>query len=762
MDTVGLILSIGELNAVLHNVASLGEFLKSCAGIVSRHLGASVCSIYIYDSPAETLTLKATIGLNQDLVDTVALKLGEGLSGMVMQDLKPVNLTNCSLHPNYRFFPGLLEENYEAFLAVPIQRGKERIGVLVVQRKNEHPFSPEDEIALRAVGNQLAAMIEYTRLLMKSAASPQTQGDTHPAVSEASIPCPLFIKGKSGSKGFTFAPVIMDEKHRSIELMLAMALAKPGSLQDFEDALEKTIFQLTKYQARVEEQLADAASLVFAAHLLLLNDVAFTGKMREKIALGSHPADAVATIAKEYVVLFDAQQDPYLRQKSDDIRDIALRILACLAPQSAADSFSTKGRIVVARELLPSDILVLVSQGVSGILLVNGGVTSHTAILARSLKVPLVYADVPQLLSLPAETTAIIDADSGNIYLNPTPEILSPFRIRAQRAAALKSSIKGCVPGTTHTLDNIIITLSATVNLISDVADSVAVGADGIGLYRTEFPFIIRSSFPSEEEQYVVYRKVVDGMPSCPVTFRTLDIGGDKILAYFNTYSERNPFLGMRSLRFCLSHPDVFKQQIRAILRAGAGKHIKVMFPMVSSVDELLAALDMLSECQHELEKSNLDFNRSPQIGTMIEIPSVLDILDELAGYVDFFSLGTNDFIQYMLAVDRTNEKVAQYYCAHHPAVLRAIKRVAEAAIRNNCSLSICGDMAHQIEYLPFFLGCGVREFCIDPQYFPAVRAAFSSMSSSEAQKETQALLHCATIAQTSKIIQTHISVAPE
>jgi phosphotransferase system enzyme I (PtsP) len=337
-------------------------------------------------------------------------------------------------------------------------------------------------------------------------------------------------------------------------------------------------------------------------------------------------------------------------------------------------------------------------------------------------------------------TPVLLDADVGNLYVRPGQEVLSRFEARDLAGEALAFD-PGMLRRPAATSDGTRINLAININLLSDVSRVGQAQYDGVGLYRTEFPFMIRSTFPSEEEQFVIYRKLINDVKGLPVTFRTLDIGGDKVLSYYQGVREENPFLGMRSIRFSLRHPDIFRQQIRAILRAGHESPLRLMFPMISSLDELRESREMVSRCIDELSAEGIEFNREPLIGIMVEIPSVIPIIRELAAESGFFSVGTNDLIQYTLAVDRTNEKVADMYVPHHPAILRSLKAIADAAIEAGIEASVCGDMAIEPRYIPFLLGIGMRSLSIDPQYMPAIKKAIAAIAIDDARALAEAML---------------------
>jgi phosphotransferase system enzyme I (PtsP) len=307
----------------------------------------------------------------------------------------------------------------------------------------------------------------------------------------------------------------------------------------------------------------------------------------------------------------------------------------------------------------------------------------------------------------------------------------------------------------TATTDGVRVQLMANINLLSDLKVACGLNCDGVGLYRTEFPFLIRTTFPTEAEQHVIYRKLVEAMHDKPVTFRTLDAGGDKILSYYHDIQEQNPAMGMRSIRFSLRNKAIFLEQLRAILRAGAGAELRIMFPMISSVDEFHQARDAVSEAIEQLEKQGIEHHEKPKLGMMVELPSVIDLIDDFAREAEFFSIGTNDFIQFMLGVDRTNESVADFYLPHHPAVLRALNRIVHGVLEHGREISICGDMAHQPQYIPFLLGIGVQAFSVDPVYLLRTQQVITTTSLGYAQSLARSVLAQSRIGDVAALLQT-------
>ena len=385
---------------------------------------------------------------------------------------------------------------------------------------------------------------------------------------------------------------------------------------------------------------------------------------------------------------------------------------------------------------------MLGSEKAVGVLLVSGGITAHISILAQSLKIPLVIIDFPDLIKTGTPLPLIIDGDTGKICINPNTEIMNEFREFQKNNKPPENRILKAITRTNCGKE---IGLLTNINLIPDLEDAVKMNASGIGLYRTEFPFLLRNSFPTEEEQYSVYKQIIKLSGDMPVTFRTLDVGGDKILSYYRDYKEENPFLGLRSIRFSLQNPAIFRSQIRAILRAAGKKRIKLMFPMISTMEELKTAKEMVMQSFEDLSDSG-DNPVMPEIGAMIEIPSLLAILDHVCEEVDFLSIGTNDFIQYMLAVDRNNEKLKDYYTPHNPSILRGLKMISDASKRHKIDLTVCGEMAHQKEYIPFLLGIGIENLSVSTSFLYDTQQAISEVRLEDAKSMAEEILNHSSI----------------
>jgi len=754
LDGEQLLYDINELNHLFRESASIETLLNKAVEMAAQRTSSAVCSIYLYNPQEQELTLRATKGLNPESVGHVRLKLGQGLTGLALKEMRPVCETDASRNPNYKYFPGIFEEQYDAFLAVPIARGVSRLGVLVLQRTTGQSFCEEDITALETVTSQLANIIENAQFLL----------GMHEPRREPLREAPpelKFIKGKAASEGFAYAPSMLLAHENTLGRFLHYDAGKTWSLEDFRKAVTATESQLEELQEQVEQKLSDAASLIFAAHLMILKDKEFIGKITRRIEDGANAPAAIAGVATDYMQTLLAGNNAYMREKINDIEDLAVRLINNLV-REGEDISVHKDHVVVTQGLFPSDLLKLASEGAKGIVLVGGGVTAHISILARSLDIPMVIVNAHELLNLSDGMPVLVDAEVGNVFIDPDDSILERFGSQ-QRARLTLDEQKRLMKPFTATTDGYRVQLMANINLLSDLKIATALNCDGVGLYRTEFPFLIRTTFPTEAEQYVIYRKLVEAMQDKPVTFRTLDAGGDKILSYYHDIQEQNPAMGMRSIRFTLRNKPVFIEQLRAMLRAGVGADLRIMFPMISSVDEFHQARDVVYEAIEQLEKQGIEHHEKPKLGMMVELPSVVDLIGDLAPDVEFFSIGTNDFIQFMLGVDRTNESVADFYLPHHPAVLRALSRIVYSALEHGRDISICGDMAHQSEYIPFLLGIGLRAFSVDPIYLLRTQQVITTTSLGYAQSLARSVLAQSRIGDIAALLNTQtMARAPE
>ena len=729
--SLDLIFNVAELARLFEYSEGLGSFLQRVVDTIAEHLSADVCSVYLYDSEGCELTLTATVGLAPDSVGNVKLKPGEGITGTAVKELRALRVGHGHEHPAFKFFEGIDEEKYEAFLAVPIMRGREAIGALTVQHRQQNYFTAEDGKALSAIAAQLASTIEQARFLLQ-AENIESGGR---ASDKGERLCPGFIKGQAGTSGIGHgqATVLVEKSGDYLEDVYTRAAEKESTLADFESALKKTHAQISELENMLEDRLGEeSAALVFSGHQLMLADEGFSGYIRRQISEGVSPARATKDAVDKYVNIFSESKNPVLQEKTQDIRDLGYRLLTNLSGD-AGTARDYENCVVIAKELLPSDIVKLVAQGVAGMVLLSGSLTSHVSVLAKSLELPLVVAGEDRLLNVGSGTEIIVDAYQGNVFVAPTEDIRNQYQELMQSKETLAEEADDIL-AETKTADGTRVHLTANINLCSDLPVAKRLKAEGVGLYRSEFPFIIRNNFPSEEEQLAVYKRILNEMEEKKVVFRTLDIGGDKVVSYAPSLEGNNPFMGLRAIRFSLKNRDIFSQQLRALLRAAAGRSLYVMFPMISSVDDFKTSKDLLVKCQEELWQEGVPCSKDIHTGLMVELPSAVTLIDVLAEEADFLSIGSNDLIQYLLAVDRTNQNTADFYNPFHPAVLRALQKIVEIGDFHKKPVSICGEIASEPRMIPFLLGIGLRIFSIDPRCLPQLQRIISTVKTADTE----------------------------
>ena len=512
----------------------------------------------------------------------------------------------------------------------------------------------------------------------------------------------------------------------------------------FEAALIQTRMQILQMQQRIAESIGAKDAAIFDAHLLVVEDRTLIDEVLHKLETDLCNVEWVfQEVATRYAETLSKIDDPYLRERAVDIQDVTKRVIRNLqgkAPKKFLDL--TEPHILIAHNLTPSDTASMNREHVLGIATDLGSRTSHTAIMARSLNIPAIVGLHDITAKLETGQEVLLDGTDGMLIVDPAPESLAHYAQIESRRARVVAQLKELRETSSTTRDGRHIVLSANIELPEDVNAVIANGAEGIGLYRTEFLYLNRSTLPTEEEQYEIYRKVAERVRPDPLIIRTFDLGGDKLApGTVDITDELNPFLGWRAIRFCLENVDIFKTQLRAILRASAVGNVKIMFPMISGLDELRGAIAVLAECKKELSSSKIEIGKEIEVGAMIEIPSAAISADVLAREADFFSIGTNDLIQYALAVDRVNEKIAHLYEPTHPAVLRLLKMIADAAHANNIWVGVCGEMAGDVALIPLLLGLGMDELSAGPSLVPRVKRAVQSLAIPECRELVEVAL---------------------
>jgi len=506
----------------------------------------------------------------------------------------------------------------------------------------------------------------------------------------------------------------------------------------FEAALIQTRMQILEMQQRIAESIGAKDAAIFDAHLLVVEDRTLIDEVLRKLETDLCNVEWVfQEVATTYAETLNKIDDPYLRERALDIQDVTKRVIRNLQGKAPKTFLGlSEPHILIAHNLTPSDTAAMNREHVLGLATDLGSRTSHTAIMARSLNIPAVVGlhDITERLETGQHV--LLDGTNGFLIVDPTPETLKRYGEIESRRVKVVAQLKELRETASTTRDGRHIVLSANIELPEDVDAVAANGAEGIGLYRTEFLYLNRSTLPTEDEQYETYRKVAERVRPDPLIIRTFDLGGDKLApGTVDISDELNPFLGWRAIRFCLENIDIFKTQLRAILRASAVGNVKIMFPMISGLDELRGAISVLAECKEELCASKIDIGDKTEVGAMIEIPSAALSADVLAREIDFFSIGTNDLIQYALAVDRVNERIAHLYEPTHPAVIRLLKMIADAAHANDIWVGVCGEMAGDVALIPLLLGLGMDELSAGATLVPRVKRAVQSLAISECRE---------------------------
>lgn len=546
------------------------------------------------------------------------------------------------------------------------------------------------------------------------------------------------LQGVGVSPGIARGPLFVAEDDRDDIAPRQIDPAEiPNEIGRFETALIQTRSQILEMQEQIAQSIGAKDAGIFDAHLLVVEDRTLIDEVLRKLQKDLCNVEFVfQEVATHYARTLSQIDDPYLRERALDIQDVTRRVVRNLQGKAPKDFLGlTHPHILLAHNITPSDTATMNRQYVLGIATDLGSRTSHTAIMARSLNIPAVVGLHDASDKLEAGRQVLLDGYNGLLILDPTPETLWHYGELEHKRSLVAEQLTGLRETKSTTRDGRHIVLSANIELPDEVEAAPRNGAEGIGLYRTEFLYLNRTTLPSEEEQYSTYRRVAEQVHPHPLIIRTFDLGGDKLAGALDGDDELNPFLGHRAIRFSLERIDIFQAQLRAIIRASAVGNIKVMFPMISGLEELNRALAVFHECKSELHKEGHTFDPKIEVGAMIEIPAAAMCAERLAREIDFFSIGTNDLIQYGIAVDRTNERVAHLYQPTHPAVVRLLKMVADAAHAHGIWVGVCGEMAGDLALTPLLLGLGMDELSVGASLVPRVKRAVQSLTHTECQK---------------------------
>ncbi|HOX54444.1 MAG: phosphoenolpyruvate--protein phosphotransferase [Candidatus Omnitrophica bacterium] len=559
----------------------------------------------------------------------------------------------------------------------------------------------------------------------------------------------IVLKGIPAASGVAIGPAFLFGKEefrispRKIsEASVALEIAR------FEEALIKTRHEILEIQKRIAEEMGTEHAEIFDAHLLVLEDRTLIEDVIARIKREKFCVEYIfSEVLKKYISVFSKIEDEYLRERVSDINDVGKRILRNLLGEkkSIVVDVDAENLILVSYDLAPSDTASMYKKNIVAFVTDIGSRTSHTAIMAKSLEIPAVVGLEVATEKISNGDILIVDGKTGTVIVNPDKETLERYETAKVKLTVQKEKFFSLRELPAKTKDDREVLIAANIELPEEIPSVIDHGARGIGLYRTEYFYMNRTDLPSEEEHYQAYRHVAQEVSPHPVIIRTLDLGGDKFLSQLHVPRDMHPFLGWRAIRFCLARPDIFKIQLRAILRASVHGKLKLMYPMISGVEELRQANNLLEECRNELKKDNIKFDRDLEVGAMIEVPSAAITADIIAKEADFFSIGTNDLIQYSLAVDRTNEKIAYLYEPAHPAVLKLVKTIIDAGHKSKIWVGMCGEMSGDPELALVLLGLGLDEFSMPPSSVPLIKQLIRSVAYKEAKKIAEHALSLST-----------------
>ncbi|MBT4522381.1 MAG: phosphoenolpyruvate--protein phosphotransferase [Halieaceae bacterium] len=711
---------VQEVNAA----EGLNDALEIIVKRVRDAMGTEVCSVYMREPGSERFVFTATEGLNEALVGEAVLDPGEGLVGLVAEREEPVNLDSAATHPRFQRVPGLGEERYQSFLGAPIIHQREVLGVLVVQQEERRRFDESEEAFLVTMSAQLAGVIAHAKVT----------GAVEEEL-DSGVATPAKITGIAGAPGIAIGTAVVVSPVADLYAVPRRTVKnRRAEVRAFKAALESVRTDIRTVAENLSDQLNAEDHALFDVYLGILDDSRIGAEVAGLIKGGQWAQGALSQVMIEHIRHFERMEHSYLKERAVDVKDLGTRVLAYLQEADKEQRSYPDRTILVGEDLTATSLGEIPRENLVGIISVRGSGNSHIAILARAMGVPTVMGAVDLPYTRLQDRELIVDGYYGVVLLNPRKDVKKRYQKLLVQDEALSKDLESLLDLPSETRDGHRLPLLVNTGLMADVARSLEQGAEGVGLYRTEVPFLLRERFPSEEEQRQIYRTQLEAFAPNPVTMRTLDIGGDKALPYF-PIEEDNPFLGWRGIRVTLDHPEIFLAQIRAMLKANEGlENLQIMLPMISNIAELDEALDLIHRSHREILQEGV-VCELPPIGVMVEVPAAVYQAHALARRVDFLSVGSNDLTQYLLAVDRNNARVADLYHSFHPAVLRALLTVAEASRSEGKPVSICGELAGDPLAAVLLLAMGFDVLSMNVTSLLKVKKAVRSLSLEGARK---------------------------
>ncbi|WP_158971899.1 phosphoenolpyruvate--protein phosphotransferase [Paraglaciecola sp. L3A3] len=716
----------------VNQIPVLDDALNCLANRLIEALGVDSCSIYLADYDQQHFTLTATNGLATEAVGRVSIGFSEGLIGLIGQREEPINISDAQSHPRFKHYPEVQEDLYHAFLGAPIIHQRKVLGVLTLQQREKRRFSEDEEAFLVTLAMQLAVEI----------ANAKARGSINSLTENVPKDWQKSLRGVPGSSGLASGTGYL------LNLLVSLhnhthkrSDDSETQIANYRQAVKQTQDDMAVLSERMQNEVPDDVRAIFELYHHLLDANSLGREVEKKIKEGWDAPTSLKMVVEGYVRQFQSMNDPYMRERAVDVEDMGNRVLANILGITSGVTIKREPpqhSILIAEEVTAAMLAEFPSEKLVGIVSMRGSNNSHAAIMARAMGVPAVMGVTNIPINLLNEKEILLDGYTGDVIVSPNLTIRREFEQLVLEEQLLSERIHAVDSLPAVTTDNCQISLFVNAGLSLESESNNNPDSDGVGLFRTEIPFMMRERFPTEQEQADLYRELLIAEPNKPFTMRTLDVGGDKPLPYF-PITEENPFLGWRGIRLTLDHPEIFLVQIRAMLRASIGlENLRIMLPMITSVSEVSEAKRLIKQAFYEVEEEAQQQGEHlyrPQIGVMLEVPAVIYQLPQLAKIVDFFSVGSNDLTQYLLAVDRNNSRVADLYDSYHPAVLSALHTIAKTAGVLQKPITVCGELAGEPGGVVLLLAMGYRKLSMNNHNLSKVKWIVRNISQSDAEQ---------------------------
>ena len=729
---------LSSLRSIVQEV-SLATDIKNALDIivlrVREAMHTEVCTIYLLDQDSGRYVFMSTEGLNKAAEGKVSLARDQGLVGLVAQRAEPINLENASEHPAFKLLPDIGEEPFNSFLGTPIIHHRDVLGVLVVQQRESRRFDESEESFLVTVAAQLAGVIAHA----------QVTGAITTLDKKRASKKDVRFKGVAGCSGVAIGEGVVVMHQADLSSVPERSCSNIDEEVDFFRAcLEAVREDIRRLREKFSDRVGAQEAALFDVYMQMLDDASLGGEVISRIEQGQWAQGALSTVILEHVRTFELMDDAYLRERASDVKDLGLRILGYLQQAEPIQREYSDQVVLIGEELTASMLAEVPREKLVGLVSIRGSGNSHVAILARSMGLPTVMGVVGMPGKKLDGQTIIVDGYSGCVVVNASESMLKRYQDVCEEEKLVSKGLEQLKDLPSRTTDGHVLPLMVNTGLMADFSRSLDFGAEGVGLFRTEIPFLLNDRFPSEEEQRIIYRQQLEIFAPRMVTMRTLDIGGDKALPYF-PIEEENPFLGWRGIRVTLDHPEIFLVQIRAMLKASVElENLQILLPMIASINEWDDSMVLVLRAYRELQQEGWPV-KMPKVGVMIEVPSAVYLARELARKADFLSVGSNDLTQYLLAVDRNNPRVAHSYNHYHPAVLRACYDVAKAAKLAGKPASVCGELAGDPAAAVLLMAMGYDALSMNATNIPKVKSIIRFINMPYAEKVLEGVLQLET-----------------